>query len=49
MDSRFECMLAIATQDPVSGSYSSAESVGVSPSTWPPATSTLPSGRSVAL
>ena len=42
-------IVAIGVQDPVSGSYSSAESdVGVSPLTSPPATSTLPSGSRTA-
>ena len=50
MASRSACMFAIAVQDPVSGSYSSAASVGSSPRRRaPPATSTLPSGSSVAV
>src|SRR6188508_1882256 len=43
MTSRSACIFAIAVHDPVSGSYSSAASVGSSPGAWPPATSTLPS------
>src|SRR4029079_12495933 len=41
--------LVVAVQDRVSGSYSSAASVALSGNTSPPATSTLPSGSSVAV
>ena len=40
---------AVAVHDPVTGSYSSAESVARSGGTSPPATSTPPSGSSVAV